>query len=72
MAQLRPNRGVQTVIASALVPFQLARTIRPKGWRRWPPSAARPRNPPAPLRELVATETDPEVLELAEVCCRAS
>ncbi|MDG3040730.1 urea ABC transporter permease subunit UrtB [Roseicyclus marinus] len=68
VAQLRPNRGVQTVIASALVAFQLGAEDPAE---RLAALAAIDNAPEeshlALLRDLLATESDPDVIELAEV-----
>jgi len=68
LAQLRPNRGVQTVIGSAQVVFQLAsddpadRLAALAAISRAPDTSHLPI-----LRDLVATETDSDVLVVAEV-----
>jgi urea transport system permease protein len=68
VAQLRPNRGVQTVIASALVAFQLASDDPAERLAALAAIGSAPEDIHLPLlRELVATEADPEVLEVAEV-----
>ncbi|MFW5833918.1 MAG: urea ABC transporter permease subunit UrtB [Pseudomonadota bacterium] len=68
VAQLRPNRGVQRVLASALVAFRLASEDPAE---RLAALAAIDDAPAeshlALLREVMATETDPEVTEVAEV-----
>jgi urea transport system permease protein len=68
VAQLRPNRGVQTVIASALVQFQLASDDPAERLSALAAIDSAPEDIHLPiLRDLVATETDPDVLAVAEV-----
>jgi urea transport system permease protein len=68
VAQLRPNRGVQTVIASALVQFQLTSDDPADRLAALAAIESAPDDSHLPiLRDLVATETDANVLAVAEV-----
>jgi urea transport system permease protein len=68
VAQLRPNRGVQTVIASALVQFQLASDDPSDRLAALDAIGSAPDESHLPLlREIVATETDAAVMDVAEV-----
>ncbi len=68
VSQLRPNRGVQTVIATALVQFQLASDDPVDRLAALDAIGSAPEDSHLPiLRDLVATETDADVLEVAEV-----
>jgi urea transport system permease protein len=68
VAQLRPNRGVQTVIASALVQFQLLSDDPAERLSALAAIDSAPEDIHLPiLRDLVATETDAEVLAVAGV-----
>jgi len=68
VAQLRPNRGVQTVIGSAQVAFQLASDDPAERLSALDAINRAPEEFHLPiLQDLVAAETDPDVLEVAEV-----
>ena len=68
VAQLRPNRGVQTVIASALVAFQLGSEDPAERLAALDAIDDAPEETHLPLlRELLATEEDAEVIAVAEV-----
>ncbi|PWK59156.1 amino acid/amide ABC transporter membrane protein 1 (HAAT family) [Roseicyclus mahoneyensis] len=68
VAQLRPNRGVQTVIASALVEFQLSSEDPADRLAALAAISRAPEDFHLPiLQDLMATETDDDVLEVAEV-----
>ncbi len=68
VAQLRPNRGVQTVIASALVEFQLSSDDPADRLAALTAISRAPEDFHLPiLQDLMATETDDDVLEVAEV-----
>lgn len=68
VSQLRPNRGVQTVIGSALVQFQLASEDPVQQLAALDAIAGAPDPSHLPtLRALIAQEADPEVLAKAEI-----
>ncbi len=68
VAQLRPNRGVQTVIGSALVAFQLAAEDPADRLAALAAIDSAPEDIHLALvQDLIAVETDADVLALAEV-----
>ncbi|MGP1354896.1 MAG: urea ABC transporter permease subunit UrtB, partial [Roseicyclus sp.] len=68
VSQLRPNRGVQTVIASALVAFQLGSDDPAERLAALEAIDDAPEETHLPLlRDLLGTEEDPDVAAFAEV-----